>query len=164
MKRLMIIAVLTGLLTACETVKDISGAVTQDIGGQAFPEPSPGFEPKATLPYSTAKVYQAALNTLEDENIIIASESKQNGRITTDYIAGPTQMTALGLLGTISTRYKYQINVKQREKGTKLTVTAYLESSGNQVQSWRDVSADNPQAISVLQKALTEKIEKNLTP
>ena len=69
---------------------------------------------------------------------------------------------ALGILGGNSTRYKYLISVQERGRNTKLTVTAYLESSGNQIQSWRDVSADNPQIVSNLQNALTEDIQKHL--
>jgi len=140
----------------------LAAGCAQTIGGKAIPNPSAGFQPADPLPYPVAKVYKAAIDTLDDSRIPVANQSKEDGRISTDYIAGPTQIMALGILGSTSTRYKYLISMKDRGHNTKLTVTAYLESSGNKIQSWRDVSADNPQVISSLQNALTEDIEKHL--
>lgn len=137
-------------------------AMTQQIGGKALPEPSAGFKPMEILPYSTSAVFRAAVEALEDSGATILQQSKENGRITTDYVAGPTQIAALGLLGGNSVRYKYLVSVKDRAGKTKLTVTVFLESSGNQVQSWRDVSADNPEAVASIQNALIEDIEKRL--
>lgn len=134
----------------------------QTIGGKALPGPSAGFQPADPLSYPVAKVYKAAIETLDDSRISVLSQSKEDGRISTDYVVGPTQIMALGILGGNSTRYKYLISVQERGRNTKLTVTAYLESSGNQIQSWRDVSADNPQIVSNLQNALTEDIQKHL--
>lgn len=162
MKKIVVALLLTGLLSGCESMKGAASSMTQQTGGNELPEASAGYQPAAQLPFPKERVFQAALDTLDDLRITVLTESKDAGRITTDYVAGPTQVVAFGLLGGNSVRYKYTISVKQDGKASKLTVTAFLESSGNKVQSWRDVSADNQQIVTNLQNFLTEKISKKL--
>lgn len=131
------------------------------IGGQAIPEPRAGFQATNTLPYTKAKVYQASLDALNESGVIILNE-KKDVSISTDYVAGPTQLVALGILGTNSTRYKYLITLSGTDKKVVLNVKAFLESSADTLQSWRDVSGENAGAVKSIQDALIEKIESKL--
>lgn len=131
--------------------------------GKSLPAPSQNFQPTDVLPFASMQVHKAALRALDDARVSILSESKEDGRIATDYVAGPSFDTALGLLGNNSTRYKYLLSIKPSGRGTKLKVTAYLESSGSEVQSWRDVSAENQTQVNSVQNALIENIENALT-
>ncbi|MGR3179031.1 MAG: hypothetical protein ACUZ8E_13345 [Candidatus Anammoxibacter sp.] len=130
--------------------------------GKPLPEPSSNFQPTNVLPFTSTQVYKAAIGVLDDGRVSILNENKEDGRISTDYVAGPSFVTALGILGSNSTRYKYLISIKDSGRGTKLKVTAYLESSGNMVQTWRDVSENNQTKVRNIQNALIENIEKML--
>jgi hypothetical protein len=137
-------------------------ALTQEIGGTSLPEPSQNFAPQTILSSNATDVFDATVSVLDEKRVIIQNQDRSAGRLTTDYITGSTQMTALGLLGTNSTRFRYLIMIKPAEGGARLTVTAFLESSGNAVQSWRDVSADNKEIVRNLEYALIEDIEGRL--
>lgn len=164
--RLVIVAAAAAALAGCATNEGGgSRSVVESItstSGAPLPEPSAGFVPTDPLPHPRAKVFSAAVAVLDEMRVPIVSSNPTDGRITTDYAAGPRYTAALGFLGSNSTRYKYLVNVRDAGRGTKLTVTAYLESSGNSVQSWRDVSADNPAITAKIQNALVERIEKSL--
>lgn len=165
--QILLVAVLAAALTACafnegSKERGFIESITSS-NGKSLPKPSPQYQPREVLPFPSQQVYKAAINTLDDSRISIANESKEDGRISTDYIAGPTFSTAFGILGSNSSRYKYLISVKESGRNsTTLRVTAYLESSGSSIQSWRDVSADNQQIVANLQNALMEDIEKRL--
>jgi uncharacterized lipoprotein len=138
------------------------GCATQ-VGGKNIPQPSAGFAAKDVLPNPPAQVYAAAKSVLDDDNVAITGESKEDGRINTDYVEGPSSIYAMGILGGNSSRYKYLIKVKPSGSGTKLTVAATLESAGSKyAQSWKDVSSDNPETVTKIQDALVEKIENKL--
>ncbi len=139
----------------------ISGCATQ-VGGKSLPVPSAGFQPTDVLPYAPARVYAASTAALDDASVPILSGNKDEGRIVTDYVAGPELVRVGGLLGGNSTRYKYLITIKASGSGSKLKVAATLESSGTQMQSWRDVSSDNQDVVNNIQNAMTENIEKHL--
>ena len=161
-----VVAVLATSLVGCATnegsgTRSAVEAITS-TAGTPLPEPSAGFTPTDPLPHAPAKVYAAATAALDAMRIPIVNSSQADGRVTTDYAAGPRYSAAFGLLGSNTTRYKYLVNVRAAGTGSKLTVTAFLESSGNQVQSWRDVSADNPTITAKIQLALIERIEKSL--
>ena len=126
--------------------------------GTSLPEPSQTYQPIEEIPYPVANLYNAAIEVLDEDRVSIVNENKDGGRIATDYVAGPSYSTALGILGSNSTRYKYLISIKKNGDGAKLMVTAFLESSGNEIQSWRDVSADNQTIVRNIQNALAEKI------
>jgi hypothetical protein len=99
---------------------------------------------------------------LDDARVPIAQENKESGRITTDYIARPTYRAAFGLLGSNTVRYKYRISIRGHSVGSQLRITAFLESSGNKVQSWRDVGSSNKKIIEALQDSLIEEVEKRV--
>jgi hypothetical protein len=165
-RKLILSLFLVVLVSACATnegsgARNVIESMTSQ-SGKSLPEPSPNFKPTDVLPFSSEQVYKAAVGVLDDARVSILNESKEDGRIATDYVAGPRFTTALGLLGTNSTRYKYLLAIKKSGSGTKLKVTVYLESSGNEVQSWRDVSEDNQTQVHNIQNALIENIEKAL--
>ncbi len=128
--------------------------------GKPMPTASAGFQPTDVLPNPPEQVFSAATAEMDDEGVAITSQSKEDGRITTDYVAGPSMVSAVG--GTNS-RFKYLITVRPSGSGTKLIVHATLESAGtNAAQAWHDVSESNPDAVTGIQHALIEKIEKRL--
>lgn len=132
------------------------------IGKVKFPSPSTTSQPRDILNASQERAWAAVKHALEGERIGIASSDKSEGSITTEYIQGETQLLAMGLMGSISTRYKYAIALeKTASNETKVRVQATLESMSAGL-SWHDVSKDNPQIISSLERWLQEKIEKAL--
>jgi hypothetical protein len=155
------------LISACAAEEGSKGrsaieSITSQRG-KSLPQPSANFQPTDVIPFSPAQVYKAAVGVLDDARVSILNENKEDGRITTDYVAGPS-FTVLGgfLGGGNSTRYKYLVSIKSASGGTKLKVTTYLESSGTSFQSWRDVSEDNQTQVRNIQNALIESIEKSL--
>lgn len=142
-----------------------AGLVSQH--GKALPKPTAGYIPKETLPFPVAQVYKAAVAVLDEDGASILNQDKEDGRIATDYIPGPSFTAAGGLLGSNTLRYKYLINIKEAGQGSKVKVTAHLESSGNKIQSWRDIgdiNDHNRAAVADLENALIEQIEKQLMP
>lgn len=134
-KRIEYLAAVTlaTLLAGCATnegsgTRSFVESITS-TAGTPLPEPSAGFKPTDPLPHAPAKVFSAAAAVLDEMRIPITNSSQPDGRITTDYAAGPRYSAAFGILGSNSTRYKYLVNVKEAGRGTKLTVTAFLESS-----------------------------------
>ena len=166
LRKLSVSLLLVVLVSACaidegSKARGVVESMTSQRG-KSLPAPSPNFKPADVLPFTSTQVYKAAVGVLDDARVSILNESKEDGRIATDYVAGPSFSMAIGLLGSNSTRYKYLISIKNSGRGTTLKVTAYLESSGNEVQSWRDVSADNQTQVRNIQNAMIENIENRL--
>lgn len=65
--------------------------------GASLPEPSSSYQPVDHLPYPVGKVYEAAIEVLDEGRVSIVNENKDSGRIATDYVAGPSYSTALGI-------------------------------------------------------------------
>lgn len=152
MKTVKLLAIFSLMIAFC------SCATT--IGGTKFPEPSPGFNPKRNYTTPVAQIL-SAIETVCDENRII-TESVSPKKIATEYIQGQSQMTAGGLGGTISTRYKYTVLLKTDNDVVKVNIICKLESSGNAMQQWRDISNDNPEVIRVLENWFYEQIETKI--
>jgi hypothetical protein len=105
-------------------------------------------------------MWKTVYDVLEDNRMAVAASDKTEGRITTEYVQGQSQ---LFLLSTMSTRYRYVIRLSAAEKGvTRLNIIAYLESSGKQLPSWRDISNENKALISNLENWLYEQIQKRI--
>ena len=69
-------------------------------------------------------------------------------------------MMALGILGTIQTRYKYNINLTKLSKSkTRINIHCILESTGNKMSAWRDISNDNLELVKNLENWLYEQID-----
>ncbi len=157
---------LIALLSACAMnesaeEKNVLDAMTIQKG-KPLPKPDPGFKAADVLPYTPLQVYVAAIEVLDAHRIFIAYENKTDGRISTDYVNGPSYVTAYGMLGGYTLRYKYLITLKKVGEQTKLNVTAYLESTRNEGLSWRNVSNENPTQVQDLQNVLIELIEHQL--
>jgi hypothetical protein len=149
------------IVTMVLAVAALCGGCATPIGNTRMPEPTSAVEPKKEYKASADAVWKAIHDAFDNNRIFVATENKSEGRISTEYIAGQSQMNALGLLGTISTRYKYQIRMTQAGNGmTQIAVTCVLESSGNAMQAWRDISKDNMQIVANLEKWLYQEIEK----
>ena len=128
------------------------------VGSVTFPEPSPGFQPKKEHSLSFDDLWRKVRSVLETERINVASSDKEEGRITTDYIQGATQM--MGIFGSITTRYKYSLSFDKSQQATSgLRIICTLESSSSKVP-WHDVSKDNTERVTKLENWLHERIEK----
>ena len=79
---------------------------------------------------SNITLWNQTLLALEMNRVDLTSVDKGNGRILTDYLEGPIEsMGFAGALGTISTRYKYNIIINPlTETKTRLNITCSLES------------------------------------
>jgi len=152
MKRLklaLVILLFAGLMIGCV------------LGSVRFPTPSEGYQPKVKYKISYDKMWNIIDDVLESNRINIASQDKQKGITVTEYIQGQTE--TMGPLGTIQTRYKYNIKLKKDENATtKLAIICNFESSGNKMHAWREISADNKERVEKLEKWLYEQIEKKL--
>ncbi len=74
------------LAFTCTAALFAGGCIT-DNG--KFPAPDANFTPKRTYVVSHDKLWQAMLDALDDNRIAVANSDKADGRIQTDYIAGP---------------------------------------------------------------------------
>jgi hypothetical protein len=136
------------------------------IGATRFPEPSPTFVPYTEVSARFDNVWRAANEALEKNRVGIAASNKDEGRITTDYVQGQSQVvvTSVG-----SSRYKYLIRMSPvNADTTRVNVLATLESSASVVGrhgggpvggAWRDVSNDNKELVAKLENWLYEQIQ-----
>ena len=156
MKRILVLLACAGLVFAD------NGCVTDNT---KFPTPTASFSPKLTYAVGHDKLWQAALNALENNHIAVLSADKADGIIRTDYISGPSEvMIPLGI--SQITRYKYNIIVRDEGEGTvKLNVICTVEdsmSSGHDTSQWHDVTSQNAALATKLETWLYEKIEGEL--
>jgi uncharacterized lipoprotein len=153
LSKVRIVVVLAAMLV-------LSGCV---MGGQAFPEASPGFIPKLTYTVSNEAAWNAVIAALNANSITITSASKPTGQITTDYITGPSQFV---VVSTDNVRYKYTIFVSPQGKGrTAIRVTCALEiqeTGENSTTPFHDVGGENAEKTTALRNWLYEQIEKRL--
>lgn len=134
------------------------------IGATRFPQPSENFMPKKQYAASFEDAWVGVHTVLDKNRIVVATENKDEGRVTTDYVQGQGQAAAFGLLGVISTRYKYAIRLTRGGSGnTMINVLANLESSGSAMPAWRDISNDNRHIVTNLENWLYEQIQKRLS-
>ncbi len=133
------------------------------IGATRFPEPSANFVARKDYPASFEAAWKVVHGVLENNRIVVANENRNEGRITTEYVQGQGQMDGFGLLGVISTRYRYAIRISRvGSENTTINVLANLESSGNKMPAWRDISNDNRGIVTTLENWLYEQIQKRL--
>lgn len=138
----------------------ISGCMS--IGGAKFPESSSNFHPQKQYKVAYDDMWKIVRRVLDAERINILGSDKEGGRVTTDYIQGETQLVAGGLLGVITTRYKYNLSLEKIDPSTtKLNIICTLESSSEGL-GWHDVGKDNKELITKLENWLYEKIDKSL--
>jgi hypothetical protein len=110
---------MTGRLHGCATFLSfglyilIAGCATQL--GASFPQPSPGFQPKAEYDISQEQLLNVAVKTLDANRMPAATINRAEGRITTEYISGPDQQWAYGFRGGIGTRYRYFLTMDKAE-------------------------------------------------
>jgi hypothetical protein len=146
------------LASATATVLTVVGCVS--VGGGSFHKPSEGFQPKRTYNVSIDTAWKVVRRVLENERIAIASSEKAEGRITTDYVEGATQVGIIG--SSLTTRYRYNLSLeKVADTSTKLTIICTLESS-SEGMAWHDISKDNEGKVTDLENWLYELIEKSI--
>lgn len=139
-------------------------SITSKSGGAELPRPSEGYKPAKEVSASRERLIGAILEVFDENRISADLIDKQYGRVTSGYVQGPTFSTAFGLLGSNSTRYKFAISMSVSDKrANKLKVVATLESAGDEVTSWRDVSADNREVVANLEGWLYEQIEARIS-
>src|SRR5580698_9734786 len=91
----------------------LAGCVTDNT---KFPTPTANFVPKQKYAVPHDKLWQAALDALDNNRIAVVSSDKADGIIQTDYIAGPGEvMIPLGIEQV--TRYKYNISLRDESGG-----------------------------------------------
>ncbi|HEX3810314.1 MAG TPA: hypothetical protein VHW02_11520 [Rhizomicrobium sp.] len=138
------------------------------MGGTDFPKPDNGFTPKLTYAVSEGQAYQSVVAALNANAIPIASGSPATGQITTDYIAGKSQLVGLGLVSADHTRYKYTVFIASHgKKLTSITVSCFLEISQSATSGstpFHDVSGENQEQVALLKNWLYQKIEQQLAP
>jgi hypothetical protein len=149
--------VLSGLLFA--------GCATP-VGNVTFPESSAAFAPRPAYAVPHDNLWDATLAALDKNRIATANTDKASGIIQTDAIEGPSSLIALGFVAAQSTRYKYNINLRnQSEGGVRLIILCKIESTmkGSSGSSqWTDVTSHNVERAKKLENWLYEQIEKNL--
>lgn len=137
-------------------------AITQQSGAK-LPRPTEGYQPRTEFSAPVERVFDAALEMFDRNRIDAAHIDRQNHRLMSDYIAGPTYMTAFGLLGFNTARYKFTLVFKPISPTvTRVDVRVRVESSGDAVQSWRDVSQYNPEVVRDLEGWMYEQLERAL--
>lgn len=124
-----------------------------------FPTPTASFVPKRTYTVAHDKLWRAALDALDGNNIAVLSADKANGIIQTDYISGPSQiMIPLGISQT--TRYKYNVSLWDEGDGSvKLNVICTVEDS---MSGGHDATSQNAALVNRLEAWLYEQIEVEL--
>jgi uncharacterized lipoprotein len=133
-----------------------------NIGRAKYPEPTANFQPNTTLEATYDKMWSSVMRVLEIQRIGMASSDMEGGRIVTDYIQGPTQLQALGLFGSITTRYNYAITFEKiSQDKTRMTIICKLESMSEGL-GWHEISKDNKAIVNKLENWLYEQIEKSL--
>jgi hypothetical protein len=141
-------------------------ACVQQMGGQSFPQPTAGFTPKTTYNISADRAQAAVIAALNANSIPVVNVSKETGQITTDYVAGPSQLVGLGLVSADSTRYKYTIFVAPLgRKKVSISISCAMEisqSSSAGSSPFHDVSSQNTATTASLRNWLYEQIERNL--
>jgi len=140
----------------------VSGCVP--IGATRFPQAPENFVPKKEYATSFEAAWANVHDVLNKNRIVVAAENRGEGRVTTEYIQGQSQADVLGLLGVISTRYRYSIRIARgANRNTTIDVVANLESSGNAMPAWRDISNDNTRIVTNIENWLYEQIQKRLS-
>lgn len=132
------------------------------LEGAQIPEPSPNFAPIEVLPGSPEDVFDVVTDIFDDGGVVIVQADRAEGRVTTDYIAGPTSYV-LGFLGGTVSRYRYLVTIREAEGGSTIRIKTFLESSSADVQSWHDVAGQNPTAMEALRLSLYEAIQEGAT-
>jgi hypothetical protein len=140
------------------------GCATTDNG--KLPAPTVDFTPKRTYQVPYDKLWQTILDTLDKNTIITISTDKAAGVIVTDYVAGPSSLLMGGLGGAQSTRYKFNISVRNESDGSvKMNIFCKVESSissGHGSSQYNDVTPQNTALVNQLAAWLYEQIESGL--
>lgn len=141
----------------------LAGGCVTDNG--KFPTPDANFTPKRTYAVSHDKLWQAALDALDENRIAVVNSDKADNRIQTDYIAGPGEVNIALAISQI-TRYKYNITMRDEANGSvKLNVICTVEdsmSSAHSTSQWRDVTGQNTALENRLETWLYEQVEGEL--
>ena len=146
------------------TILLVFGCATQ-VGKATYPKATEGFVPKKIYAASFDPAWNSIGQALEENRIVIASSDKASGRVTTDYIAGPSELYAVGLGGGTVYRYKYNISARAEGEKTKITIFCTLEysySNSDVAKPFVDYGKENPQLVTSLENWLYEQIEKKL--
>lgn len=158
-----LLLVISGAFIAVPANAGLFESMTSQSSGTELPHPSEGYKPVKEFAVSRDKLIKSILEVFDENSISAESIDKHYGRIASGYVQGPTFSTAFGILGSNSTRYKFAISMSEfGRRATKLKIVAMLESSGNEVQSWRDVSADNREAVIGLEGWLYEQVARKV--
>ncbi len=139
-----------------------AGCITDD---GKFPTPDANFTPKHTYAVSHVKLWQATLDALDNGRIGVVNSDKADGRIQTDYIAGPGEVNIALAISQV-TRYKYNISLRDETDGSvRLNVICTIEdsmSSAHSMSQWRDVTSQNAELENRLETWLYEQVEDEL--
>jgi hypothetical protein len=149
----------------CLVLIALAGCATQ-VGTTTFPEPIAGFTPKDTYAVSYDKLWDATVNALDKNRIAAASMDKASGSIQTDYIEGPSALIAGGFVGAQSTRYKFNLALRNQSDGhVRLNILCKIESTikgGSGASQWTDVTSQNRERATKLETWLYGEVEKGL--
>ena len=130
-----------------------------------FPMSSPNFVPKRTYVVSHDKLWQATLDALDANRISVVNSDKADGRIQTDYIAGPGELNIALAISQI-TRYKYNVTLRDEANGSvRLSIICTIEdsmSSARSTSQWRNVTNQNTALENRIEVWLYEQIERQL--
>ena len=136
------------------------------VGNKTVPKATADFTPKQVYAVSYDKLWDAIMNALAKNRIAAVTATKESGIIQTDYTDGPSTLIMGGLAGAQSTRYKYDISLRnQTAGGIKLNIICKVEStinSGHGSSQWSDVSGQNAKLVKQMEDWLYEQIEKDL--
>lgn len=136
------------------------------VGPVTMPEPDVTFAPKQTYAVTHDKLWDATISALEKNRIAAVSANKESGIIQTDYVNGPSTLIMGGLAGAQSTRYKFNLTLRnQSADSVKLNILCKVESTMNSSSGssqWTDVTGQNAKLVKQLENWLYEQIEKDL--
>src|ERR1039457_3635880 len=143
-----------GLLTGTLLVGCVS------VGNKTVRKATAEFTPKQVYAVTYDKLWDTTINALEQNRIAVVSANKESGIIQTDYTDGPSTLILGGLAGAQSTRYKYDITLRNESAGgVKLNIICKVEStinSGHGSSQWSDVSGQNAKLVKQMEDWLYE--------
>jgi len=147
----------------CAAVLLLTAGCVTDNG--KFPTPAADFTPKRTYAVSHDKLWQATLDALDNNHIAVMNSDKADGRIQTDYIAGPGEVNIALAISQV-TRYKYNVNLRDETDGSvRLNIFCTVEdsmSSAHSTSQWRDVTSQNAALENRLETWMYEQVEDEL--
>ena len=146
------------LVIACGC-KSMGISLTTIDGEAPFPAAPANYQPKKQYAVGFDNMWKHVKQVLEAERIAVVSTDKEEGRMTTDSVAGASKPVMGGVIGRLPTRYRYTLTVnKQAPDSCTLNIMCKLEC-GDAHGGWVDTTREERAQVESLENWLYSKIE-----